>query len=199
MTTRHSSNPNRSIVGATTVAASAGMGVFAAAVAYFLTYLLAVDQARVAFGETVPEWKTVAWFFYNAHLVDLEIAGAFAGFGGTTTVDLIAEANTTSTAVLYVVPPLVLLGAGALLAYHLDARAIGEGVLVGAPVTIGYAVVLGIGAIVTRSDSETTILGVEASGSIGPALVSAVGLAGVLYPLLFATAGAVLVTLFRSR
>ena len=199
MTTRSSSNTIRPIVDATTVAASAGMGVFAAAVGYLLTYLLAVDEARVAFGETIPEWKTVSWFFYNAHLVDLEITGAFAGFGGTTTVDLIAEANTTSAAVLYVIPPLVLLGAGALLAYHLDARDVGEGVLVGAPVTIGYAIVLGVGAIVSRSDSETTILGVEASGSMGPALVSAVGLAGVLYPLLFATAGAVLVSIFRSR
>lgn len=173
------------------------MGVFAAAIGYLLTYLLAVGDARVAFGETVPEWKTVAWFFYNAHLVDLEVTGSIGGFGGTSTLDLIAQ--TDATTALYVVPPAVLLGAGALLAVHLDARTIGEGVLVGTPVTIGYAIVLDVGAVVTRADTETTILAVEATGTMGPSLVLAVGLAGVLYPLVFATAGAVLVALFRSR
>ncbi|WP_126664229.1 hypothetical protein [Haloterrigena salifodinae] len=58
--------------------------------------------------------------------------------------------------------------------------------------TIGYAGVLELGAVVTEASAAGTVIGFEVSRSIGPQLHSAVFLGGVLYPLVFATAGAIL-------
>ncbi|MFC4540529.1 hypothetical protein ACFO5R_01150 [Halosolutus amylolyticus] len=181
------------------VAASAGTGVLAAAIGYLLTYVLIAGEVAEEFGDGIAEWKAVAWYFYNAHMVDVEASGAIGGLGGTDTVDFIAQSSSTSATVLYLVPPLVLVGVGAILAYQWDVRDLGAAVVAGAPVAIGYAVVAGLGAIVAESSAERTFFGIEASGSIAPDLVPAIVLAGILYPLVFATAGAVLVAIVRSR
>ncbi len=199
MTDHLPTTTGRSVSRGSSVAASAGLGVFAAAIGYLLTYLLIVSEVRDVLGGDVAEWKGVAWYYYNAHMVDVEASGSIGGFGGTETVDFIAQSGSTTASVLYVVPPLVLVAAGAALAYHLEARDLGEAVLVGAPVTVGYVVVMGLGALVAAASSEGSFFGVEATGSIAPALVPAVVLGGVLYPLVFATVGAVLVTTLESR
>ena len=199
MTDHLPTTTGRSVSRGSSVAASAGLGVFAAAIGYLLTYLLIVSEVRDVLGGDVAEWKGVAWYYYNAHMVDVEASGSIGGFGGTETVDFIAQSGSTTASVLYVVPPLVLVAAGAALAYHLEARDLGEAVLVGAPVTVGYVVVMGLGALVAAASSEGSFFGVEATGSIAPALVPAVVLGGVLYPLVFATVGAVLVATLESR
>ncbi|WP_436346128.1 hypothetical protein [Natronorubrum sp. FCH18a] len=181
------------------VAASAGLGVLAAAIGYLVTYVLIVDEVRDVFGGDVADWKGVAWYFYNAHLVDVETTGSFGSFGGSSTVDFIAESGSTSATLLYVVPPLVLLGTGAVLVRRWNVADIGEAVTVGAPVTVGYAVVVGLGALVAESSSEGSVFGIEASGSVAPELLPAIVLGGIFYPLVFATAGAVLATAFDSR
>lgn len=181
------------------IAASAGLGVLAAAVGYLVTYLLIVDEVRDAFGDGVSDWQGVAWYFYNAHMVDIEAEGSFGGLGGSTSVDFIAETEATSATLLYVIPPLVLLSIGAVLAYQLHARDLEEAVTVGAPMTIGYAVVMGLGALVTESSTEGTFFGIEASGSMAPDLLPAIVLGGILYPLVFATAGAVLAVVLSDR
>ncbi|ELY54462.1 hypothetical protein [Natronolimnohabitans innermongolicus] len=186
-------------VSGSNVAASAGLGVLAAAISYLVSYVLIVDEARDVFGDSVADWQSVAWYFYNAHMVDLETTGTFGGLGGSGTVDLIAESSATSATVLYAIPPLVLLGIGALLAVQLGARDLGEAVVAGAPVTIGYAVVMGLGAVATEASAEGSFFGIEASGSIAPELVPAILLGGILYPLVFATAGAVLATSLAGR
>ena len=198
MTDHLSTTPNRSTSRASSVAASAGLGVLAAVIGYLLTYLLIVGEVRTRIGGDVADWKGVAWYYYNAHLVDVEASGSIGGFGGIEAVNFIAQSGSTTADVLYVVPPLVLVTAGAALAYHLGARDLGEAVAVGAPVTIGYVVVVGIGALVAEASSEGSFFGVEATGSVAPALLPAIVLGGVLYPLVFATAGAVAVTVLES-
>ena len=183
----------------TNVAASAGVGVLAAAIGYLATYLLIASEVRELVGDDVAAWTAVAWFFYNAHLVDVEASGSVGSFGGTETVNLIAESGSANADLLYVLPPLVLLGAGALLAVRLEARDLGESVVAGAPVAIGYAVVMGLGAVVAEASSEGTVVGFEVSRSIAPPLLPAIVLGGVLYPLVFATGGAVLAVAVRSR
>ncbi|TYT60742.1 hypothetical protein [Natrialba swarupiae] len=183
----------------TSIAASAGVGVLTAAVGYLITYLAVASEVHESLGGNVAEWKGVAWYYYNAHAVDVHASGEIGSFGRAETVNFITESGATSTTVLYLVPPLVLIGAGGLLASHLEARDLGEAVVVGAPVTVGYVVVMGLGAVVTETSSEATFLGIEASGTMGPAVVPAVLLAGILYPLLFATVGATLVALVASR
>ncbi|MFC6766525.1 hypothetical protein [Natrinema soli] len=180
------------------VAASAGLGVFAAALGYLVTYLLIGSEVREVAGDDVATWKGVAWYFYSAHLVDLEVSSSFGPFGGTGTVNLIAESSAANADLLYVVPPLVLLGAGALLSLRLNATDFGEAVAIGAPVTIGYAVVMGLGALVAES-SGTLSAGIGISESITPATVPAVLLGGILYPLVFAPIGAALALLFADR
>ncbi|WP_440766328.1 hypothetical protein [Natronorubrum sp. DTA7] len=199
MASQLSTATNGAVSRGSSVAASAGLGVLAAAIGYLVSYVLIVDEVRDVFGGDVADWKGVAWYVYNAHLVDIETTGSFGSFGGSSTVDFIAESGSTSATLLYVVPPLVLLGMGAMLARQWDVADIGEAVTVGAPVTIGYAVVVGLGALVAESSSEGSFFGIEASGSVAPELLPAVVLGGVLYPLVFATAGAVLAAVFGSR
>ena len=181
------------------VAASAGLGVLAAAIGYLLTYLLIVDEVRDVFGESVPEWTGVAWYFYNAHMVDVETTGAFGAVTGSSTVDFVAQSGSTSATLLYVIPPLVLVGIGAVLAVQLEVTEIGDAVVAGAPVTIGYAVVLALGALVAEASAETTVFGLEIGGSVSPEFLPALVLGGILYPLVFATAGAVLAATLRSQ
>ncbi|QFU82392.1 hypothetical protein [Natronorubrum aibiense] len=181
------------------VAASAGLGVLAAAIGYLVTYVLIVSEVHEAFGDEIADWKGVAWYFYNAHMVDVEASGAFGSLGGTSTVDLIAQSNAAGADLLYVIPPLVLLTVGAIAAVQWNVTDIGAAVVVGAPVTLGYAAVMALGALVAESSTEIEVFGVEATGSIAPAFVPAFVLGGVLYPLVFATAGAILAALFNAR
>ncbi|QCW01984.1 hypothetical protein [Natrinema pallidum] len=178
------------------VAASAGLGVFAAAIGYLVTYLLVGSDVRELFGEDVARWKGVAWYFYEAHMVDIEASSQVGSFSGTQVLDLIAESGAD---LLYVVPPLVLLAVGALLAVRWSVTDLGDAVIAGAPVTIGYAAVIGLGAIVAESTAEASVFGIEATSSIAPALVPAIVLGGVLYPLVFATTGAAIAAVVNAQ
>jgi len=188
-----------SVSRASSVAASAGLGVVAALLGYLLTFLVVASEVRSGLESDVAEWKGVAWYFYNAHLVEIEATGDVAGFGGTTTVDFIAQSDTARVTLLYAVPPLVLLGVGALLAYHFDVRDLGEAVVVGAPVTLGYVVVLAVGAVVSETSTQAEFFGIQASGSMAPELLPAILLGGLLFPLVFATSGAVIAAVVQSR
>ncbi len=192
-----SNSPERSVK-PTQLAASAGLGVIAAVLGYLLSFLLVAGEARETALAAVPDWKIGAWYFYNGHLVDVEATGSIGDFGGTETIDFIAQSTAASAGALYFVPPLVLLGVGGLLAVRLDAGDVGEAVLAGAPVAIGYVVVMAAGVLVTEASTEATFLGVDVSGSIAPALLPAILLAGLVYPIVFATFGAILVVLIRT-
>lgn len=181
------------------VAASAGLGVFAAVIGYLVTYVLISGEVRDVFGADVTEWKAVAWYFYDAHMVDVEASSRVGSFSGTRILDLIGESSSASADLLYVLPPLALLAAGAFLVVRWNVTDLGEAVVVGAPVTIGYAAVLGLGAVVAEATTEASVFGIEATGSIGPALLPALVLGGILYPLVFATGGAVIAATIDAR
>lgn len=180
------------------IAASAGVGALVAAIGYLLTTLLVRDEVRENFG-SVPTWKGTAWYYYSAHLVEIETTGSFGALSATSTVDLIAESGSANADLLYLIPPLVLVGGGALLASRLRARDLSDAIGAGAPLAIGYAVVMGLGAVVVEARAEGSFFGVDVTGSTAPQLLPAIVLAGVLYPLVFATAGAVLATTLSSQ
>jgi hypothetical protein len=193
----HSSSSTEGSVQPRQILASAGLGAIAAAIGYLLSALLVAGEARdVVFD--VADWKVIGWFFFNGHLVDVKAASSIGEFGGSETVDLIAQSTAASAGVLYLIPPIVLLGVGGLLATRLDAGDISEAVFAGAPVAIGYMVVITVGAFVTQVSTEASFVGVDVSGSIGPQLLPAVLLAGLVYPLVFATVGAIVVVVIRS-
>ncbi|MBS3760375.1 hypothetical protein [Halodesulfurarchaeum sp.] len=179
------------------ILASAGLGGIAGIIGYLLSFLLVDGEARSVAIE-VADWKLVGWYFFNGHLVDVEATGSIGEFGGSETINFIAQSSAASAGVIYLVPPLVLLGVGGLLAARLDARDLGEAVFAGAPVAIGYVVVMTVGAVLTQASTEASFVGVDVSGSIGPQFLPSVLLAGVVYPLVFATVGAIMVLIIRS-
>ncbi|QLK24362.1 hypothetical protein HYG81_09500 [Natrinema zhouii] len=181
------------------VAASAGLGVFAAALGYLVTYLLIGSEVREAVGEDIATWKGVAWYFYEAHMVDIKASSQAGSFSGTQILNLIAESSSSSADVLYVLPPLVLFAVGAFLAVRWNVTALDEAVIAGAPVTIGYAVIMGLGAVVAETTAEWSAFGIEATSTVAPALLPAVVLGGILYPLIFATAGAAITAVVNTR
>lgn len=198
MSLQHATSSERDVQ-PTQLLASAGLGLIAAVLGYLLSYLLVAGEARNAAFAEIAEWKVVAWYFYNGHFVDVIGTSSIGDFGSAQSIDFIAQSSAASTGLLYILPPLVLVGVGGLLAYRLDAGNVEAAVLAGTPVTIGYAIFMTGGAFLARASTEASFVGVEVSGSIAPQLLPAIVLGGLLYPLVFATAGALLVVALRSN
>ncbi|MFB6080252.1 MAG: transporter, partial [Haloferacaceae archaeon] len=143
--------------------------------------------AQLFGADPIPVWKAIGWLFYNAHLVETRIPG----FGGPRTVNFIADAQAGSVPVLYLLPPVVLLGAGAVVALIAGMDAPGVGAGAGALVALGYLPLALVGALVVGYH--------VGDGQVAPDLVTAVALAGVLYPAVFGGGGGALVGAFSDR
>ncbi|WP_245545371.1 hypothetical protein [Halomicrobium katesii] len=92
---------------------------------------------------------------------------------------------------LYVLPPALLIAAGLFGARMVDATDIGDALRTGGAVTAGYLplAILGVFLFTLTVDGS----------SGGPTLVPAIGLAGLVYPLVFGSiGGAIGVTLASS-
>ena len=161
-----------------------GFGVVYASMAREVESALAGINTLVAlFGEaTIPTWKAVGWLFYNAHLVSVEIPVP----GGTVSRDLIASQG--APVALYLLPPALLTGAGFLVArqadYLPDLRA---GLRAGATIVVGYLLVAIAGAFVLSADTF--------GATVGPDLLGAAAIAGLLYPLVFGAIGGAIAAL----
>lgn len=167
-------------------------GVAAYLVGYVLTFVLMRDEARNSFGESVPTWKVVGWYYYNAHFVDLVSSRSFGPFEGSSAVSLIAESSGSTATFLYVVPPLVLLVAGAVAAWRLDAGAIATAATGGAATVLGYGPLAVVGALLFGHTLSGSFLGVDVSATVTIPLADAVVIVALLYPAVLGTAGAVL-------
>lgn len=154
---------------------------------YVITYLWKAQEYRDAFariqplvevfgGETPAPWKIIGWLYYSAHFVESRVAvGPVTAY-----VDLVAQGE-GSLEVLYVVPPLLLLVAGFLVARRTgDRETLVDGAQAGALVVGGYLVLVLIG-----------VFAFQVSGS-GPDLVPSLLLAGLVYPLVFGAIGGAL-------
>jgi len=158
------------------------LGVVAWVLGYLFTHVIAADDLRDSpvrrvvefFGGDLPTWKMVGWVFYNAHFVDLVVEGPF---GGATS---FVGGDNGFTPLLYVVPPLLLLGAGLAVARVQGATETGDGVVAGLAVVVGYFV-LSVGGVFLFSVS---------GGDAQPDVVTGVLLAGVVYPAVFGAVGA---------
>lgn len=154
---------------------------------YLFTYLITAGEIRESdlnqFLEFINEepatYDIVGWIFYNAHFVDttfenVPFFGAESFVGGEDGV----------TALLYVIPPLLLIGAGLAMARYNGARDANSGALSGLSVVPGYL----LPSIAGVFFFEVT-LG-NASGA--PDLVSGIFLAGLVFPVLFGALGGVI-------
>ncbi|WP_458185796.1 hypothetical protein [Haladaptatus sp. NG-WS-4] len=103
------------------------------------------------------------------------------GFGGTRTENFIASADDGSLTHLYLLPPLFLLGAGFAVAYLSGIETPNAGGVVGTLVVVGYLPLAVAGAFAFG-------YGIG-DGTIAPDVVTAVLLAGVVYPAVFGGLG----------
>jgi hypothetical protein len=163
---------------------------------YVLTYLLvapdvresALNQFVEAFEGAPATYEMVGWVFYNAHFVDVVFRNIpFVGSRSGTFVG----GQDGFTTLLYVVPPALLVAAGLALSRRQGASTPVRGATAGLTVVPGYLVL---------SVAGTFLFEVAALGARGaPDLLPAVVLAGVLYPLVFASAGGALGGFLESR
>jgi len=162
-------------------------GVLAYLVSYALTYAVTGQQISNSLAARILEiatgdpgtWKLVGWVFYNAHFVTSEIPGLF----GSTAVNLVGRGDTFSAA-LFVLPPVALALAGALVAALGRSETPMAGAVGGASVILGYLPLAVVGAFVFTVD--------VGDATAGPTLVTAVLLAGLVYPLVFGAFGGAL-------
>jgi len=161
-------------------------GAAAGAAAYLLGYLFAyvtqqsaVEEQLAGFnffadlfgGDPIPTWQAVGWVFYNGHFVDTQIPSLV---GGAQTTNLISQADGGSLTLLYVVPPVLLLLAGLVASRVAGATEAAAGAKNGAFVVAGYLPLAVIGAFLFRYS--------VGDGTVAPDVVTAVLLAGAVYP-----------------
>ena len=153
---------------------------------YLCTYLLvgrdvresALNRFVEAFEGEPAAYELVGWVFYNAHFVDV----VYAGFGGRfLPPTYVGEEGFTY--LLYAVPPALLVAAGLAAGRYRGVAETNEGAVVGALVAPGYLAFAVAGVFLFE---------VSAAGTTGrPDPLSAVVLAGVVYPLAFGGVGGV--------
>lgn len=159
-------------------------GLLAGLAASLLTYatvaaLLFVDDSDVF---QQGAWKSVGFFLYNAHFVDV----TFSGPGGARSVNLLwmTEGSTAFPAGVYhVLPVVVLLVAGFLVASWTD---IEDGrlasAIAGSTVATGYLLFVVLGLVLFQTTGET---------AASPDLAASVLVAGLAYPVVFGGIGGV--------
>jgi hypothetical protein len=168
--------------------AGAGAGVGVYLLGYLVSYVWlsgSVEErlegynfvAQLFGGEPIAVWQGVGWLFYNAHFVDTRVEG----FGGTQSQNFIAGGDGGAITLMYLVPIVLLLAAGVVTARVADADDASAGATAGAAVAIGYFPLALIGRFLFSYQ-----------GSAAPTLVTAVLLAGAVYPLVFGAVGGAL-------
>jgi hypothetical protein len=141
----------------------------------FLAQLLGIDA--------IPTWKGVGWLFYGAHGVATRFP---TPGGGTELINLVEQSGDGAVALLYVIVPVLLVLAGAATARLVDADDTTEAALAGATVAVGYLVLAAVGTVLFAHGIGDT------GSSIAPDPVTAILLAGVLYPVVFGAVGGAL-------
>jgi len=131
--------------------------------------------------------------FYNAHRVDIETAVTRDGSTNLESLNLLAEGPTQLPELLYYsVPVAVLLFGGYLLARVEQPVDRAGGLKTGATIVVGYLPLTIAGAVLFELSGEQTIFGETFSFTASPELVPAVGLMGIVYPLVFGGIGGLL-------
>lgn len=172
----------RDSAGDVPVVVGAVAGAVSWTLGYIATYLLtssSIQGSILRQFTDIPTWKIVGWVFYNAHAVPT----VFEGFFGGTASFVGGEDGFTS--VLYLVPVLLLFGAGFVTGRVGDAerKDPANAALAGVTVVIGYGVLSVAGGFFFATES------------VHPDFVLSVALPSLLYPLVFGGVGASLARL----
>ncbi|GAB3311363.1 hypothetical protein EI982_04730 [Haloplanus rallus] len=127
----------------------------------------------------------VGWVFFNSHFVQTVVEADFLGFGGSSTTSFVGGDG--FTALLYLVPVALLVGAGLAVGRARGVDGTTDGAVAGALVVPPYLVLSAVGAVLFRVSSE----GLGASFSGRPELLPAILLAGVVFPAVFGAIGGI--------
>jgi hypothetical protein len=190
-------------VNARAVGTGAATGAGAYVLGYLIVYLTqrgSIEDRFTAFnvvtdvlgGDPIPVWQAIGWLFYNAHFVETRIPS----IGGPSMRDFIRSADDGSLTLLYLVPPVLLVGAGyATIALSGESESdaqvagdppdaeVGDGLL-GALVVVGYLPLAIVGIFLFSY--------AVGDGAIAPDAITGVLLAGIVYPAVFGAIGSVL-------
>jgi hypothetical protein len=163
------------------------VGITVHIVGYLVTYASAASAVKRAVQGTTPltdagaafapAWKAVGWVFYDAHLVGTRLPDT------TGHIDLVGYSEVQF---LYLIPPLLLIIAGGIVAYLTRVTDPKTGVQVGVTITLGYLPFAIIGAILV------SFVGIQ------PDLLRAAVIAGIVYPVAFGAIGGGLIGVLRA-
>lgn len=181
MSVPEQSNSTSGIVG------GAAGGAVAYVLGYLVVYVTQGDRieeglsginffADLFGGDPISTWQAAGWMFYNAHFVDVNAPSLI---GGAQSANLLTQGEGGS--LLFVLPPLLLLVAGVVAGRTAGASDPTEGAKAGAFVLAGYLPLAVIGAFLFRY--------AVGDGTVAPDLVTAVLLAGAVYPAVFGAVG----------
>lgn len=146
--------------------------------------------AGAALSELLPEWYRVSsWAFLENHHVDVS-ASVDETFGGAEWVGEYTDTLLPTASQLQFLLPLLLVGAGVLVALRRRRNGPTEAALTGATVVAGY--LPGIAAVAYVATFEVAVFGDLVLLEIGPDVGQAVLLAGLAYPLFFGGLGGLL-------
>jgi hypothetical protein len=185
----------------------AGFGAAAYVVGFVITYIFIeiesdgelsrVPEAFSTMGFDIGTIDFVGWFFYSAHFVDFEASVEGMGQSNSQSGNLISEASslTIPEPVWYLVPIVCLVGAGFVVAKTIaQSGDTGQAFQAGASVVAGYLPLAAIGAFIFTKSQDT--MGV--SISMGPSMLMAIVLAGIVFPVIFGGIGGILASATTS-
>jgi hypothetical protein len=157
---------------------------------------MSVSEAMAAAGVgdyDIEMYQVVGMFFYNTHFVDATASASAQGQSNSETQNLISQGDPGVPEPLwYLIPVVLLIGAGYVAARALESRygSTGEAAKAGATVVAGYFPLAAVGTFLfTASDTLTVGFGQEVSLSMGPSKAMGIVLAGLVYPLVFGAVG----------
>ena len=130
----------------------------------------------------MPAWKAVGWLYYNAHVVATRVPTVG---GGGRTVNFVSRSDGGWLVVLYALVPAVLVLAGAAVARYENADRPGTAAASGAAVIVGYLPLAVLGAFAFAHTFGGDV-------RVAPDLLTAIALAGIVYPAFFGAVGGAL-------
>lgn len=171
------------------LAFGAGAGVLAFLAGFTLTYLwrgrdiedslMPIDGLLELFeAEPIGAWRAAGWLFYSGHFVETRVTREFGWIEQVTYINLVGQ-GAGRLELLYFLPPVVLIVAGALAVIYGHAADARAGAKRGASVAFGYFPLVALGLILFSY------------GSTRPDPVPAIFVAGILYPVVFGGIGGV--------
>ena len=180
------SETNTAGVSRATAVRGAAIGVGSFLLGYLVALLAAAEAVRVsargfqplanAGGQFVPGWKAAGWAFLDGHFVGTTYPGG--------TIDMVAMG---SVQFLYLVPPLLLLLAGGVVARAAGSTTPRDGLIQGITVAIGYLPMAVIFAMLLQH------------ANVQPSLLRALVVAGLVYPVAFGGIGGALAAVLAEE